>query len=128
MGLSKAACWRRIRALEEAGVIQSRVTVLAPDKVNLPVSCVVSVRTSQHSREWLDRFTSVVAEMPEVVDFFRMSGDTDYLLRIVAPDIKGYDKIYQRLIESVDMMDVSSSFVMETIKSTTVLPLDYLPT
>ncbi len=87
----------------------------------------VRVRTNQHSQEWLDRFAQALAEIDEVVEFYRMSGDLDYLLKVVVPDIAGYDAVYKRLIAGIDLSDVSASFVMEEIKATTALPLDYLP-
>lgn len=126
VGLSATPCWRRIRMLEEAGIIQSRVALLDPEKLNLGVTVFVGVKTSQHNTEWLKRFAKAVAAVDEVVEFYRMSGDTDYLLRIVVPDIAGYDAVYKRLIEAADLSDVSSSFAMERIKFTTALPLDYV--
>jgi len=126
VGLSTTPCWRRIQKLEEDGVIRRRVAVLDPAKVNTKVTAFVSIRTSQHSDDWLKNFANVVAEFPEVMEFYRMSGDVDYLLRVVVPDIEAYDKFYQRLIAKVDIMDVSSSFAMEQIKYTTKLPLEYL--
>ena len=126
VGLSSTPCWRRIRNLEESGVIQSRVALLNPEKLNLGVTVFVGVKTSQHSYDWLERFATAVAEIDEVVEFYRMSGDIDYMLRIVVPDIAGYDAVYKRLIQSADLSDVSSSFAMERIKFTTALPLDYV--
>ncbi|NKB59244.1 MAG: winged helix-turn-helix transcriptional regulator [Alphaproteobacteria bacterium] len=126
VGLSATPCWRRIRNLEEAGVIQSRVALLNPEKLNLGVTVFVGVKTSQHNYEWLERFAKAVAEIDEVVEFYRMSGETDYLLRIVVPDIAGYDTVYKRLIQAADLTDVSSSFAMERIKFTTAMPLDYV--
>lgn len=126
VGLSTTPCWRRIQKLEEDGVIKRRVAVLDPAKVNTKVTAFVSIRTSQHSDDWLKNFARVVAEFPEIMEFYRMSGDVDYLLRVVVPDIEAYDRFYQRLIAKVDIMDVSSSFAMEQIKYTTKLPLEYL--
>lgn len=126
VGLSSTPCWRRIRNLEESGVIQSRVALLNPEKLNLGVTVFVGVKTSQHSYDWLERFASALAEIDEVVEFYRMSGDVDYMLRIVVPDIAGYDAVYKRLIQSAELSDVSSAFAMERIKFTTALPLDYI--
>ena len=126
VGLSTTPCWRRIQKLEKAGVIRSRVALLDPQKLNLDVTVFVGIRTSQHNNEWFERFRNAVVEIPEVLEFYRMSGDVDYLLRVVVPDIAAYDAVYQRLIESVDLFDVSSSFAMEQIKYTTALPLEYL--
>lgn len=126
VGLSTTPCWRRIRNLEKAGVIQRRVALLDPEKLNLGITVFVSLKTGQHNYEWLENFAKAVSGIDEVVEFYRMSGDTDYLLRIVVPDIAGYDAVYKRLIQAADLTDVSSSFAMERIKYTTALPLDYI--
>ena len=126
VGLSTTPCWRRIRKLEESGVIQRRVALVDPESLNLGVTVFMAIRTNQHSQEWFDGFALAVSEMPEVVEFYRMSGDIDYLLRVVVPDIDAYDRLYKRLIERVDLFDVSSSFAMEQIKFTTALPVDYV--
>ena len=126
VGLSTTPCWRRIQKLEEEGVIQRRVAVLNPDKVNTRVNVFISIRTSSHSLEWLKRFSEVVQEFPEVVEFYRMSGDVDYLIRVVVPDIAAYDVFYKKLIARIEIRDVSSAFAMEQIKYTTQLPLDYM--
>lgn len=126
VGLSTTPCWRRIQKLEEEGVIQRRVAVLDPAKVNTRVNVFVSIRTSTHSIEWLKRFSEVIQEFPEVVEFYRMSGDVDYLLRVVVPDIAAFDAFYKRMIGKIEIRDVSSTFAMEQIKYTTQLPLDYL--
>jgi Lrp/AsnC family transcriptional regulator len=126
VGLSTTPCWRRIQKLEEEGVIRRRVAVVDPAKVNLRVTVFVSIRTNSHSNEWLKRFSEVVGDFPEVVEFYRMSGDVDYLLRVVVPDIAAYDAFYKRLIARIEIRDVSSSFAMEQIKYTTEMPLDYI--
>ena len=126
VGLSTTPCWRRIQKMEEDGVIRGRVALLDPVKINTKVTVFVSVRTNTHSIEWLRRFSEVVVEFPEVVEFYRMSGDVDYLLRVVVPDIAAYDAFYKRLIAKIEIRDVSSSFAMEQIKYTTQLPLDYM--
>ncbi len=128
VGLSTTPCWRRVQKLEEEGVIARRVAILDPEKVNVRVTVFVSIRTNMHTLEWLKRFSEVIAEFPEVVDFYRMSGDIDYLLRVVVPDIAAYDAFYKRLIARIEIRDVSSVFAMERIKSTTELPLDYMIT
>ena len=125
VGLSTTPCWRRIQNLEKSGVIRRRVALLDRDKLNLGVDVFVSIRTSQHSEEWLAAFARAVNEFPEVVEFYRMSGEVDYLMRVVVPDIKAYDAFYKRLIRRMDIADVSSSFAMERIKDTTELPLEY---
>ena len=126
VGLSTTPCWRRIQKLEEEGIIRRRVAIVDPAKVNLRVTVFVSIRTNSHSNEWLKRFSEVVGDFPEVVEFYRMSGDVDYLLRVVVPDIAAYDAFYKRLIARIEIRDVSSSFAMEQIKYTTEMPLDYI--
>jgi Lrp/AsnC family transcriptional regulator len=126
VGLSTTPCWRRIQKLEEEGVIKRRVAVLDPVKVNARVTVFVAIRTNMHSLEWLKRFSEVIQDFPEVVEFYRMSGDVDYLLRVVVPDIAAYDAFYKRLIARIEIRDVSSTFAMEQIKYTTELPLDYM--
>jgi Lrp/AsnC family transcriptional regulator len=126
VGLSPTPCWRRIQRLEDSGVIRKRVALLDGDKLNVGVTVFVAVRTNEHSAEWLDQFARAVSEFPEVVEFYRMSGDIDYLIRLVVPDIAAYDAFYRRLIAKVRLSDVSSSFAMEEIKYTTALPLGYM--
>lgn len=125
VGLSPTPCWRRIQKLESAGVIKARVALLSPEKMNVGVTVFIAIRTSHHSAEWLARFQAVVADIPEITEFYRMSGDIDYLLRAVVPDIAAYDSVYKRLIEGIELNDVTSMFAMETIKWTTVLPVTY---
>lgn len=127
VGLSSTPCWRRIQKLEEAKIIRARVALLDSQKINAGVTVFVSIRTSKHNDDWLGRFAKIVNEMPEVVEFYRMSGEIDYLLRVVVPDIAAYDAFYKRLIADIELDDVSSSFAMEQIKYTTALPLDYIP-
>jgi Lrp/AsnC family transcriptional regulator len=126
VGLSTTPCWRRIQKLEEEGVIRRRVAILDPVKVNARVTVFVAIRTNMHSLEWLKRFSEVIQDFPEVVEFYRMSGDVDYLLRVVVPDIAAYDTFYKKLISRIEIRDVSSTFAMEQIKYTTELPLDYM--
>jgi len=126
VGLSPTPCWRRIRLLEEAGVIRGRVALLDRHKLNVGVTVFVAVRTNQHNQEWLERFARAVEGIPEVVEFYRMAGDIDYLLRVVVPDIAAYDGVYKRLIEQIDLTDVNSSFAMEELKYTTAVPLAYV--
>ena len=126
VGLSTTPCWRRIQRMEEDGVITGRVALLDPRKVHARVTVFVSIRTAAHSAEWLRRFGEVTRDMPEIVELYRMSGEVDYLMRVVVPDIEAYDAFYQRLIAKIDIQDVSSSFAMEQIKYTTELPLDHL--
>jgi Lrp/AsnC family transcriptional regulator len=126
VGLSPSPCWRRIQRLEEDGFIKARVALLDPEKLNVGVTVFVAVRTNQHELAWLEKFAHAVSDFPEVVEFYRMSGDIDYLMRVVVPDIAAYDAFYKRLIERISLVDVSSSFAMETIKYTTALPVSYV--
>ena len=123
--LSPTPCWRRIQRLEADGVIKKRVTLLDPQSINVGVTVFVSVKTNQHNAPWLKKFAQIIAAIPEVVEVYRMSGDIDYLLRVVVPDIAGYDAVYKKLIRDIELFDVSSSFAMEQLKYTTALPLDY---
>jgi Lrp/AsnC family transcriptional regulator len=125
--LSVTPCWRRIQKLRDAGVIRKQVALCDPGKLNVGVTVFVSIRTNQHSQSWLEKFAKGVKEIPEVVELYRMSGDIDYLLRVVVPDIAGYDSVYKKLIKAADLYDVSSSFAMEQMKYTTALPLNYTP-
>jgi len=126
VGLSTTPCWRRIQRLKDAGVITRQVALVDAQKVNVGVTVFVSVRTSTHSQEWFDRFRATVQAIAEVVEFYRMSGEVDYLLRVVVPDIAAYDAVYKRLIAGTSLHDVSSSFAMEQLKLTTALPLSYV--
>ncbi len=126
VNLSRNACWRRIKRLEEEGFISSRVALLDREKLNLGLKVLIAVRTDKHSAEWLTAFHRAVMDLPEVMEVLRTSGETDYMLIATVPDMKAYDGLYKRLIERIDITDVSSSFVMEEIKSTTALPLSYI--
>ncbi len=123
VGLSSTPCWKRIQRLEADGVIIKRVVLVDQDRIGLGISVFVSVETGDHSREWLDRFAKTVGAMPEVMEFYRMAGDVDYMLRVVVPDMTGYDAFYKRLIAAVPLKNVTSRFAMEKIKSTTALPI-----
>jgi Lrp/AsnC family transcriptional regulator len=126
VGLSTTPCWRRIQKMEEDGVIKGRMAVLDPAKVNAKVTVFVFVTTNQHNEDWMTRFSRVIGEFPEVIEFYRMSGHIDYLLKVVVPDIEAYDAFYKKLVARIDIADVSSAFAMERIKSTTALPLGYM--
>lgn len=123
VSLSATPCWKRVKRLERVGLIRSRVALLDRAALGLDVTVFVAVRTTQHSDEWLQTFAEGVARIPEVVEFYRMSGEVDYLLKVVARDIADYDRIYRKLIKVAPLHDVSSSFAMQEIKSTTALPL-----
>jgi Lrp/AsnC family transcriptional regulator len=128
VGLSTTPCWRRIQRLEEAGVVRRRVALLDPAAVNVGVTVFVSIKTDSHSLDWLERFHAAVIDFPEVVEFYRMSGEVDYLLRVVVPDIAAYDAFYKKLIGRVSIAKVASAFAMEQIKYTTELPLGFAKT
>ena len=123
VGLSSTPCWKRIQRLEADGVIQKRVALIDPVKIGLGITVFVSVETGDHSQDWLGRFAETVGGMPEVMEFYRMAGDVDYMLRVVVPDIAGYDTFYKKLIGTVPLKNVTSRFAMEKIKSTTALPI-----
>jgi Lrp/AsnC family transcriptional regulator len=123
VGLSSTPCWKRLQRLEADGVITRRVALVDPDKVGLGITVFVSVETGDHSEDWLGRFAETIGAMPEVMEFYRMAGDVDYMLRVVVPDIAGYDTFYKKLIATVPLKNVTSRFAMERIKSTTALPI-----
>ena len=123
IGLSRNACWRRIRRLEDEGVIRRRVAMVDPDAVGLGLQVFISVRTSDHDPDWVARFASATRDMHEILGIYRMTGDLDYLIRARVRDIADYDALYQRLIRKVSLSDVSASFVMEEIRDTTALPV-----
>ena len=119
VGLSSTPCWKRLQQLEADGVITRRVAIIDPDKVGLGITVFVSIETGDHSQDWLKKFADVVGAMPEVMEFYRMAGDVDYMLRVVVADIAGYDAFYKKLIATVPLKNVTSRFAMERIKSTT---------
>jgi Lrp/AsnC family transcriptional regulator len=123
VGLSSTPCWKRMQRLEADGVIMRRVAIIDPDKVGLGITVFVSIETGDHSQEWLSRFAEVVDAMPEVMEFYRMAGDVDYVMRVVVQDMPAYDTFYKKLIATVPLKNVTSRFAMERIKSTTALPI-----
>jgi Lrp/AsnC family transcriptional regulator len=123
VGLSSTPCWKRLQRLEADGVITRRVALIDPEKVGLGITVFASVETGDHSQEWLARFAEVVSAMPEVMEFYRMAGDVDYMLRVVVRDMQDYDTFYKKLIATVPLKNVTSRFAMERIKSTTALPI-----
>ncbi|MFC4624796.1 Lrp/AsnC family transcriptional regulator [Daeguia caeni] len=124
INLSRNACWRRVKRLEEEGIIKARVALVDPEAVGCGLSVFILVRTSSHDPEWLAKFRNAMNRLPEIVGVYRMTGDLDYVLRARVSDVKAYDRLYQRLIASVPLSDVSASFVMEEIKETTAVPLE----
>lgn len=126
VGLSSTPCWRRIQALEKTGVLTKRVALADPEKLNVGLTVFVMVKTNQHNPEWLEQFAKTITDIPEIMEFYRLSGDIDYLLRVVVPDMKAYDSFYKNLITHADFSDISSSFAMEELKFTTSLPVSYV--
>ncbi|NKB29628.1 MAG: AsnC family transcriptional regulator [Rhodobacteraceae bacterium] len=123
IGLSRNALWRRIRALEDSGVIRARVALVDPEALDLNLTVFIQVRTSAHDADWLAKFARATNAMPEILGAYRMTGELDYLIRARVRDVADYDRLYQRLIQQVDLADVSASFVMEELKETTALPV-----
>lgn len=126
IGLSTTPCWRRIQAMEKSGIIKGRVALADPEKLNVGLTVFVMIKTNQHNPDWLDDFSKVSKDFPEISEFYRMSGEVDYLLRVVVSDMKAYDAFYKKLITQASFADISSSFAMEEIKYTTALPVDYV--
>ncbi|WND01692.1 Lrp/AsnC family transcriptional regulator [Temperatibacter marinus] len=126
VGLSTTPCWRRIQSLESEGFITKRVAIVDREKVNVPLDVFIAIKTNQHNIDWFGKFSKAIDEYDEVVEFYRMSGEVDYLMRVVVPDMAAFDTFYKRLISSVELSDVNSSFAMERIKYTTAVPLDYM--
>jgi len=122
--LSITPCWKRIQKLEAQGVIRARVALLDPKKINANVTVFVAIKTSQHTTEWIGRFSRAVSDMPEVMEIYRMSGEIDYLLRVVVSSIEAYDRFYKNLVDRIELSNVTSSFAMEQMKYTTALPIN----
>jgi Lrp/AsnC family transcriptional regulator len=127
VGLSQTPCWKRIQKLEAAGVILGRVALLSPEKLGLGLTVFVSIEAPDHSNEWLSKFAASVAAMPEVMEFYRMAGDVDYMLRVVVADMAAYDGFYKKLIGTIPLKNVTSRFAMERIKSTTAYQVPPMP-
>lgn len=126
VGLTATPVWRRVQKLEHDGVIRGRVALVDPGSLNLDVTALVHIRTNDHSAAWLERFSAGIADLPEIIEAYRTSGEIDYTLKVVVPSIEAYDDFYKRLIARVDLYDVRTVFVMEQMKQTTALPLDHL--
>ena len=121
--LSVTPCWKRIQKLEQNGFIRARVALLDPKKVNANVTVFMAIKTDQHTSDWIERFNREVSQMPEVMEIYRMSGEIDYLLRVVVSSIEAHDAFYKKLIDRIELANVTSSFAMEQIKYTTALPV-----
>jgi Lrp/AsnC family transcriptional regulator len=128
VGLSSTPCWRRVRKLEDEGYIRQRVALVDRRKVNVPMTIFVRVKAPRHEAEWLARFRALISEFPEIVEAWRLTGDVDYLLRLVVPNIDVYDEVYQKLIEGLEFSDLNSSIAMEEMKFTTSIPTKYAKT
>ncbi len=123
VGLSMNACWRRIKQLQRQGIVRKQVTLLDQNALGLGLTAFVQVRTSQHTEEWFDQFAGAIRQIEEVVEFHRVSGDYDYLLKVIVSDIADYDRIYKRIIKAAPLQEVTSYFSMEKIKETTEIPV-----
>ena len=124
VNLSRNACWRRLKRLEDEGVIRARVALADPVKLNLELTVFIAVRTSRHDADWATRFHQAVQDIPELLGVYRTAGDIDYILHARVPNVAAYDRLYKKLTARIEMQDVSASFVMEEIKDTTVVPLE----
>jgi len=126
VGLSSTPCWKRIQRMEAEGIILRRVALVDQNKIGLGITVFVSVESGDHSDAWLKKFADAVSAMPEVMEFYRMAGDVDYMLRVVVADMQSYDIFYKKLISAVALKNVTSRFAMEKIKSVTALPVPAL--
>ncbi|HAQ23406.1 MAG: ArsR family transcriptional regulator [Acidimicrobiaceae bacterium] len=126
IGLSATSCWRRVQRLRERGVIKGRVDLVDPAAINLGLTALVEIRANDHSASWLEQFVAGISDFPEIIDAWRTSGQVDYMLRVMVPDIAAYDDFYKRMTQTIDFAGFRSIFVMEELKSTTSLPLDYV--
>ncbi len=126
VNLSRNACWRRLKRLEDEGVIRARVALADPVKLNLELTVFIAVRTSRHDADWATRFHQAVQDIPELLGVYRTAGDIDYILHARVPNVAAYDRLYKKLTARIEMQDVSASFVMEEIKEVTALPLDFV--
>lgn len=126
IGLSQTPCWRRVRKLEEAGVIRGRVTLIDPAKAGVGLTIFLTVTAPRHELDWLNRFRALVAEIPEIVEAYRLTGSSEYVLKVLVPDIEAYDLLYKAMIEQLDFAQISASIAMEELKYTTAVPSSYL--
>jgi len=122
-GVSLNTAWRRVQRMEQEGIIENRVALLNPEAVGLPLTVFVAVRTDEHSEAWSENFAKAANDIPQIIEFYRLAGDVDYLLKMVVADVADYDRVYKKLITRVKLSDVTASFAMERIKYTTALPI-----
>ncbi len=125
VGLSTTPCWRRIQKLESDGVIHARVALINPKAINAGVTVFVAINTPDHNAQWLEKFNTVAQSFPEIVEAYRMSGEADFMLRVVVPDIERFDEFYRKFVARIDVRDLRSSFAMEQVKFTTAMPLKF---
>ncbi|MCO5131596.1 MAG: Lrp/AsnC family transcriptional regulator [Xanthobacteraceae bacterium] len=126
VGLSQTPCWRRIRRMEEAGVIRERVTLVDPKKAGVPMTVFISVTAPRHEMAWLVKFRQMIEGIPQIVEAYRLTGTVDYILKVLVPDIAAYDQVYKTMIEKLEFSHISSSISMEELKFTTAVPTNYL--
>ncbi|CUH64836.1 Leucine-responsive regulatory protein [Thalassovita gelatinovora] len=126
VGLSTNPCWRRIKRMEEAGVIKKRVVLVDQTRANVPLTVFIGISTSRHEIEWLHRFRELIDEIPEVVEAYRLTGTVDYILKVVVPDMDSYDAVYKQMIRRLEFSQVNSMISMEELKFTTAIPTTYL--
>lgn len=126
VGLSHTPCWRRIRRMEETGLIRKRVALVDKKQANVAMTVFIVLKASTHKIDWIDELKKVISRIPEIVEAYRLTGDTDYLLRVAVPDIESYDGVYKTLISQLEFSNVTSSIAMEELKFTTALPSSYL--
>ena len=127
VGLSQTPCWRRIRRMEEAGVIRERVTLVDPKKAGVPMTVFISVTAPRHEMAWLVKFRQMIESIPQIVEAYRLTGTVDYILKVLVPDVAAYDQVYKSMIERLEFSQINSSISMEELKFTTAVPTNYLP-
>jgi Lrp/AsnC family transcriptional regulator len=123
VSISSNTCWRRVKRLEQEGFIKARVAIIDADKIGMSLTVYVAIKTSDHSKNWYEKFSQVVKAVPEVVEFYRMAGDVDYMLKVTCASVSDYDRVYKKLVSNIDIADVNASFAMECLKYTTEVPL-----
>ena len=126
VGLSQTPCWRRIRRMEEAGVIRKRVTLVDPRRAGVPMTVFISVTAPRHEMVWLVKFRQMIESIPQIVEAYRLTGTVDYILKVLVPDVAAYDQVYKAMIEKLEFSQISSSISMEELKFTTAVPTNYL--
>ncbi|HET7409024.1 MAG TPA: Lrp/AsnC family transcriptional regulator [Paracoccaceae bacterium] len=126
VGLSPTPCWRRIKRFEETGLIRARVALVDPRRANVPMTVFIGVKAARHERQWLTDFRALIEDIPEITEAYRLTGTTDYILKVIVPDISAFDAVYTTMVDRLDFAEVNSSISMEEIKFTTAVPVSYL--